>query len=393
MNEVQRLATQGFKLPGDTDIQLAFLSLRIALKGYFSTYKACKGDFDPVEPKLDESMEENILYYEAYAETIVHFQHFFELIIKHILRGDHALLASRISSDPIILHKILHGEHLTSDEDNNLQSIEFSDALKTICSLLKDNQLRDSHRFKYIVDNRSSLEELNRLRNRVWHRGAYFLSYTTLDQFVGRYVLPIVKLTLELPLYASVKTWKYKSVHCSLDPIDTIIAGYDASKIPSSGKIALLKEMGRAAYSNPLIDKSTIIKRMNERIVKIEKEIAELETRGEEIPKRLLISKGATDISYRVANQIDAPYIEKARKIAEHEAEKEFFKIKLCPVCGVKSLVLYEESDFYEDAETGKDIQFNWIDKVRCECCSFEIDHKLEIGKYDLGIEDYWNPD
>ena len=62
-------------------------------------------------------------------------------------------------------------------------------------------------------------------------------------------------------------------------------------------------------------------------------------------------------------------------------------------MCGVKSLVLYEESDFYEDAETGKDIQFNWIDKVRCECCSFEIDHKLEIGKYDLGIEDYWNPD
>jgi len=391
MNNVKKVAREGFKLSGDTDAQLAFLSLRIALEAYFSTYKASKHSINPIDPQLDARMEDNIHYHQAYAEAIVHFQHFFELIIKQILRKDHVLLASRISADPKLLHKILHGNDLTSEEQGKLQSVEFSEALKTICSLIRNDQLGNSSDLEFLIDNKPVLEELNILRNKVWHRGAFLLFYTRFDEFIGKYILPIIKLTLNLPDYRTVRTWKHKTIASGIDPITSIIEEFQTSNLPSLGKLALLKEMGRAAYNNPLVEKSYIFNKMNERLVQLENEIVDLVSRGEEPPKRLLISKASARLSYNVATHIDTPYIEKARKIAEHEAEKDLSIVKVCPVCGVESLVLYEESDYYEDTETGRDVYFRWVDKVKCECCTFQIHHHLEIGKYDLPIEDYWS--
>lgn len=391
MNGVQQVTSQGFRLTGESDLDLAFLSLRIALKAYFSTYNAIRNRFNPNDPELDKIIEENIRYCEACAETIVHFQHFFELIIKDILRSDHCLLASRIYSDPTILHKILHNQELTSDEEQKVQSVEFSDALKTLCALIQSDQIQHRQDVQFIFDHRCSLEELNKLRNRVWHRGAFFLSYTKLDEFIGKFVLPIVETTTQLSKYKKVSAlWKYKSTECGIDPIKSICLEYQANQPACVGKIALLKEIGRAAYSNPLFDKKVLVQKRDEKVANIINQIQELEKRGEEIPKRLLISKGSADMSYRMATQIDIPYIEKAKRIARYEAEEGFLKIKKCPICGVESLVLYEESDSFQDSETGDNVNYYWVHSAKCECCTFEIDSKLEIENYDITMDDYW---
>ena len=390
MNEVQRVARQGFILEKN-DLDLAFLSLRIALKSYFSTYNIIRNKFSRNASELDRDLDGNTRYCEACAESIVHFQHFFELIIKDILRKDHLLLASRSYSDPNILYKILHKRPLTFDEEQNLQSIEFSDALKTICKLIESSQIKNFNKIGFIKENKSSLEELNRLRNRVWHRGAFFLFYTKLDEFMGKFILPLVENTTNLYRYKKVGfLWKCKHTECGVDPIKYICEEYKKNNKPDIGKIALLKEIGRAAYSNPLHDKKVIAERKHKRSVKINKQIKEHEMRGEEIPKRLLISKGMANLHERMAAQLDEPYIKKAIKMSKHEAEETFFVIRNCPICGVKSLVLYDETESIEDYKTGKYIHFNFIHTAKCECCSFEIELKLEIEKYNLPIDDYW---
>lgn len=389
--EVQLVASQGFRLTGESDLDLAFLSLRIALKAYFSTYNVLRNRFNPGDPELDKNLEGNIRYCEACAETIVHFQHFFELIIKDILRSDHFLLASRVHSHPTILHKILHNQELTSDEEQKVQSLEFSDALKTLCALIQSNQIQHCQDVQYIFDHKCSLEELNILRNRVWHRGAFFLSYTKLDEFIGKFILPIIEATTQLTKYNEVGVlWKYKNTECGIDPIKSICLEYQTNQPACVGKIALLKEIGRAAYNNPLRDKKVLVQKKDERVAKIEKQIQELEKRGEEIPKRLLISKGMVDMRHRMAIQLDTPYIGKAKKMAKQEAEEDLLKINKCPVCGVEALVLYDESDSFQDSETGENVSYYWVHSAKCECCAFEIDSKLEIDNYDILMEDYW---
>lgn len=391
MNDVQKVTRQGFSLKGKNDLDIAFLSLRVAIKAYFSTYNVIRNKFDPNDPELDKILEGNIRFCEAYAETIVHFQHFFELIIKDILRREHPLLASRIYSHPTILYKILHNQPLTAEEEQKLQSVEFSDALKSLCELIKNKQIQGFQALQFIVEHKDTLEELNNLRNRVWHRGAFFLSYTNLDTFIGKFVLPVVDATNNLSAYKAIGfLWKYNHTDCGIDPVESIRLEYQRNQPPSVGKIALLKEIGRAAYINPLHDKKVLEQERDDRIAKIEKEIRELEKRGEQIPKRLLISKGMADMPYRMVAELDSPYIEKAIKISKHEAEKYFFEIIKCPICGVESFILYDESDSFPDSDTGAYVSYNWVHSAKCECCTFKIDSKLEIKKYGLPIDDYW---
>lgn len=391
MNEVQQVTSNGFRLTGESDLDLAFLSLRIALKAYFSTYSVSRNRFNPNDPELDELLEGNLKYCEACAETIVHFQHFFELIIKDILRSDHFLLAVRANKYPVILHKILHNQELTSEEEQRVQSVEFSEALDNICSLINSNQLQCCQDVQFIVDNKNTLKELNTLRNKVWHRGAFFLYYTKLDEFIGKFVLPVIETATQLPKYQDIGVlWKYKNTECAIDPIKAICNEYRSNLSVSIGKIALLKEIGRAAYNNPLSDKKKLEQRRDERIKNIEERIKEYENRSETIPKALLISKGMADMRYRMETQFDTPYVEKAKKIACHEAAENYSEIKPCPVCGVNSLVLNDISDSIQDSDTGEEVSYSWVDSAKCECCTFEIDSKLEIKDYNITIDNYW---
>jgi hypothetical protein len=258
MTQLSDLVGDGFCLPreGRSLEGLALFSLRIAMKAYFSTYRSMRGSlhmFDSEDEETRQSIDANhsSSYCEAYAEAIVHFQHFAELACKDFLRKEHQLLALDASSRPVILHKLLMAEEVDQAQLEGLKSIEFSTTVERLCKLIKRNCMRDRGIY-FVKDHEDALTKLNSLRNRVWHRGRFILRYPALDEFVGRFVLPFVFPVVLLPGYANfADVWKYEELACGIDPIDQIRANFQTGQYDLY-KVALLKELGRAAYANPI---------------------------------------------------------------------------------------------------------------------------------------------
>ena len=155
----------------------AFHSLKIALKAYYSTYNALLGRLHEGYPSGNlEVWSLTHDYYEYFSEAMVHFQHFFELIIKDILEKENPLLAVRATQKPVIFHKLLKKEVILEEEYTNLYSVEFSEALKTLIVLIDSGRITDS-RFIIFKNAKGTLEALNNFRNRIWHRGRFILKY------------------------------------------------------------------------------------------------------------------------------------------------------------------------------------------------------------------------
>jgi len=151
MREIKTLRDDGFSLL-DQDSELAgtaLLSLKLALKAFFSTYQSIRDKlpFYAAENRVSD-FEDSILssspaYCEACVETIVHFQHFVELVCKDSLRADHVLLANDASRRHVILHKLLHAEPVTDLDIQELRSLEFKEALDRLCELIKEKKILD----------------------------------------------------------------------------------------------------------------------------------------------------------------------------------------------------------------------------------------------------------
>ncbi|RWS51241.1 hypothetical protein DN586_25970, partial [Enterobacter cloacae] len=172
-----------------------------------------------------EDVDKNysLSYYESCTETIVHFQHFFELACKHILKNEHPLLADVASKKAVVLSKLLKGEMLNEIEDNSLQSIEFSEAISRLLELIKNESINDFKLLNFILSGEEVLRTVNSLRNRIWHRGLFVLRYEALDELVCRFILPLVSEFLSLNLfYGNEINWKYKDLHCNVDPISEL---------------------------------------------------------------------------------------------------------------------------------------------------------------------------
>lgn len=363
MRKLKDVVDDGFSLSdrGSNLKDLGFLSLKIALDSYFSTYHSMKFRlhvFDDKDLEPNEiDYQHNRLYFRACTETIIHFQHFAELIIKEILRSEHPLLANEAASRPLILYKLLKRRRVTSSEFERINSIEFKDALDRLLCLFKADLIKGTNKkLDFILRHKEALVQLNILRNRMWHRGTYVLRYPALDDFVGNYVLPFVNEIINLSKYAKqLPFWKYPVLQCKIDPIEEIINIYKSGVI-SLGKLALLKELGRAAYANP-------------------------------------IHGGA------FSKYFDESIRARAKRIAEGEAKgPDVEKISICPVCGVKSLVVYSET--YSNADDLNDGEalmepykvWRYTSQVKCMCCTFEI-YRNDIDNpstYGLPIEDYW---
>lgn len=353
---------------GYVEIDLALISLKIALKAYFSTYQTFKTRLHIFSDNTIEQEDINFNHYnnycEACAETIVHFQHFAELVCKKLLRDDHPLLSDVALSKPKILHKLLHGKNLAPDEEYAIRSIEFSEALERLIVLIKDNALKNSSELSFIKEHKETLTQLNSLRNRIWHRGVYILRYPSLDTFIGQYVLPFVSDVLKLPAFSSyTNLWKYEELHCGIDPIEEIIKESNATN-PDIGKLAFLKELGRASYKTPLRQKTPVI-----------------------LPiKKLPFFSTLSELIYKKD-------IKRAERIASLEASQEYSQLKICPVCGVNSLIIYDETDYETDNDFNETMNaWNYTYMVKCECCTFNLEQDIknasEYGFYR--IDDYW---
>jgi hypothetical protein len=354
-NKLDNIVQDGFCL-SDQNVRLrnlALISLRIALQAYFGTYQPMRyflHIFDGKHGQKVIDFNHSIDYSQNCAECIVHFQHFAELICKDFLRAEHQLLAIDASNKPVILDKLLKNEPVTDQDLEGVQSIEFAESLKRLCALIRDRKLGKG-KLDFILSAKPLLERLNGLRNRAWHRGIFILRYPALDQLVGGFVLPLIQNVTAIEEYAAMEEyWRYEPISCEIDPIEEIIKEC-ATGSPDIGKIALLKELGRAAYDNPL--KSDVMS----------------EYFNEELKRR-------------------------ATHIAQSErSEPGVSAVKDCPVCGVKSLVVYDEMEI-DEGDTERDewtraYRYTW--QVECTCCTFKINHHLKNPSvYGLKMEDYW---
>jgi len=343
------------------DLDIAFASLRLALRAYFSTYGAISGRLhvmaDPTASEEDVDFQHGWKYSEASAETVVHFQHFAELVCKNFLRKDHSLLVEP-STKPEILHKLLHGEALSAEEQQAQTSIEFSVTLERLKRLVAAGLLKDAASLHWLGDHIKMLSELNYLRNRIWHRGKYVLRYAALDVFVGGYVLPFVQRVVLMPGYVGEEfRWAPSTPSCGLDLIGEIIQ--EASTVtPNLRKLAFLKATGAAAFDTPL--------------------------RGRK-PR-----KNVTFASF--AEMFDVEVRKHAKAKASAIAELEHCSVATCHVCGVESLVVFTEFDHNYDEFGEHGESWEYSHQVRCECCGFmatpEVGNASELGL--VGIPDMW---
>ncbi len=334
----------GYSLPdsGESATSLASSSLRIALKAYFSTYKALElYNYSVIKALEDEKKDIYGIYlpnyYEAYAETILHFHHFIELAFKDILFAEHQLLGLNASDKPIILFRLLKGLKPSPTELEGIYTVDFSTSLKRLEALIKEGLLPSE--LYFIVESSSWLWKLNNVRNRIWHKGTYVMKIHAVDQAVGKFIFPFVKQLLDYPLLKEKykETWKYQKLDCGYDPIDEISKEWKEDN-PSFGKIAFLKELGRAAYDNPL----------------------------------------EPDPDLRILNGLTIKIAELA---AEYIESKAGFPVRRCPVCGIESFLIYKDPDVINlipHLEKDKIKSMTKTEEVKCLCCGLNIFSSLK---------------
>jgi hypothetical protein len=355
--DAKRVASDGFLLNHVRDSlpDVALLSLRVALKAYFSTYKTMQYSIHLFEPqsKADQKTIDHghsVAYCEASTEAILHFQHFVELFIKDVLRKEHPLLADVAAHDPIIFHKLLRKEPLQDAEQRGIRSIEFGESFDRFCRLVEAGRI-DKGMYDFVVQAKPWIESLNALRNRLWHRGAFVLRYPALDDFVGRWVLPLVSTVTALPPYRDKeKIWRHQRLDCGVDPIAEIIKVCSAPSY-DIGHVALLKELGRAAFACPYHDNN-------------------------------------------FASHIDAAVRRRLECAANQECSvPNVSGVTTCPVCGSKCLVISDDIELEgEDPPAGTyDRAWLYTWQVECRACSFAVNHHLKNAScYGLAIPDYW---
>lgn len=261
MKEINNIINDGIILSESMSrpATLPLLSLEIALRAYFSTYQQVSMNFflssenEEVRFFENEGNGHQISYYTSCFETIIHFQHFAELVCKAFLRNEHPLLAVDSSQSTNIFYKLLNKMPISSDEQDSLKSVEFGKSLERICTLAEITTNNENKvRYKLFLKWRKPLEHLNSLRNRLWHRGTFILKYPALDQFIGGYILPFVSEIVNLPEYSNSDFWKYKPLDCGIDPLTDIAKKLSNNSEYNMHEIAILKELGNAAYTNPL---------------------------------------------------------------------------------------------------------------------------------------------
>ncbi len=321
----------------EINIEAAYISLMSAIQSYFDTYRTlsyaeCSVDFCDFRGKREKWKEwekqinDTPEYRCDYFTSITHFQHFFEIVIKGILKN--------------------------YDEKYK----DFPSALQKLKALHKNNPHEDTIKeIEILLGNRGTLCVLNKLRNFAWHQGLIKKAYRTYDFFVGYKILPLVsKIVDTLKHSRKRRLWAYKKVYSDLDPMDEIYKEFKKQgRNADYEKVALLKEIGRAAYHNPLFlneyeDCDGKKYHLHRRVVQM-------------INRDIMNEYGAKTKNYKIM----FPYL----------------KLLRCPVCGQKMLVKFMDAGD-ENVIDGDGNVFcemvEVLDKYECQVCSFRINPNIK---------------
>jgi len=333
---------------------VAFLALNSGLQAYFSTYQPFKFLLHIFAPehvsKEDLEFYHPDAYCERYFQVIVHFHQFAELLCKRFLREDHPLLATDNNANHLALHKALHKMVLPADEGN---SIGFFRSLERLNTLVKKKMLKNHDQLFFFVEHEKALIELNDLRNRILHRGRFILFYHELDKFICGQILPFINSVLNHNAYKNAMILgKCNTLSCKINPIEYLM---DETKHNYKiERLALLKELGRAAFMNlhqgaSNIDTPETIYEINDWQIRREAE--------------------------KVALLSGAPVIEK------------------CPVCGLDTLIVCFADHEEIDSSSGQILGTqSFAQSIKCTNCTFSINNNVEIpGNTDFSaIKNYW---
>jgi hypothetical protein len=364
--DINKISKDGFYLNKENPNfnNLAFISLRSALMAYFESYSALHFSLESIikdSKEVDAKSNYSVIYSEKCCQSISNFHHFVELILKDILTASHPLLAIDASKKHNTFYDLVFDKNVNVSDIENTKLLEFSVVLERVVELVKTDRI-DKSKYEFIVDSNDWLKKLNNLRNRIAHRGVFILKYKALDYLFGKYALPFLSQIISLPEFSSNQYWKYKDLSIELDPINEICNEFKSKKHSYNPyKIALLKQLGSSAYRNPLYAK---------------------------------YSTNAEDTTYNTfLNSLDKEAKNRSYAISEFiEHTENVHKVDNCPVCGIKALVLFNDHVDVEDEE-GKTIKYyEYIYRVQCFCCSFELKDEIkEIDKMNLHISNFFN--
>ena len=140
--DIKEIAKDGFYIK-DTRPKMknmAFLSLTMALKAYFSTYKSMSFRFSHLKNTSPDDEDKDYYtakYIENACEAIFHLQHFLELFIKEILEKESILLSVDVKKNHALLYDLIKGIDFDESELANERQIEFSEALPRLTSLIE----------------------------------------------------------------------------------------------------------------------------------------------------------------------------------------------------------------------------------------------------------------
>lgn len=326
---------------------LALSSLRMAMQAFFKTYKAAKREHDRVTNEAANNSPRDILAltesfkfhysseYEHYCfQTVVLLQHSLELFLKDILRGEHPGLALDVRPHQhILLHKLLNNEHFDKIDEQNLNSLEFRETLERVCELIDAKRLSRYNELGFIKAQKDALIRWGKLRNRMWHRGRYVLHFSALDIYVGKYILPVFRALL-MYFYGNEPTfrlWGYHPLFCGIDPVREILRMFDVGSGYEPKRMALLKEMGRAAFENPPYE---IKPGVFDRFLEYHRHpVAAFARRGIVLP----------------------------------------FILRVCPVCGAKSLIHHFDTA-YRSNDDGEEVEIDMVASANCFVCTLALD-------------------
>lgn len=332
--------------------EASITSLKIAITSYFETYKACSllinlSQLGDPSNRAEDEVAYYSSYHQKYLQTIFHFHHFFELLTKDVLRTIDPLYAVKVDTKDLkVLNAIRNGNIV----EDTLHSVEFETAVQRVISLRGEKDAPPLTDVYTKNVKQHTLDILNKLRNRAWHRGLFILRYSELDQFIVQNVLPLVNKVLSNSHYNDTAIWGYrKSTKLDFDPIKRLIDEGQKQNIDYR-RIAFYKAVGLASYKYSPYGKRIEFKR---------KAHSEEEADG-------LVKSG----------------VEGAEEVRE------------CFVCGKQSLVLFRNDDV--DYDEYNNVLSAWWNIFKAECLECNLLLYNDVGnprEFGIEHEDIWYGD
>lgn len=324
---------------------LAKLSLMMSLKLFCKTandiYSNAAWIVD--EKKTEEREKAYGLNYAIDAcDSIIHLQHFIELYIKEILEKKDKLLVYDLSRKPLLYYKALKNRKKISDEElEDVHFIEFTDAKNILNSLIDGKKI--SKKYSFLTKNVETMIDINKLRNRIAHRGVFVLDYNALDEWYGKYVLPFIEdIAQNDSNYSDIFHYCMTLNNNDIKPFEDIIKEY-SKQSPNKNKIYVLKMIGYSAYNNRIPSNLP--------------------------PDPICINPNFNFNQNDLYNKWLQERRDKASKIAKSYVDDyAILNISECPVCKCKTLI--ETEDTVED---DKDIPHSYVCDIECTQCGFKL--------------------